>query len=54
MFHKGKPVVAVWGIGFAGRAYTHSECYNLVNFLKNDPIYGGNIVMIGVNDDWRT
>jgi hypothetical protein len=54
MFHKGKPVVAVWGIGFPGRAYTHQECYNLVNFLKNDPCYGGNIVMIGVNDDWNT
>jgi hypothetical protein len=54
MFHKGKPVVAVWGIGFPGRAYTHQECYNLINFLKNDPVYGGNIVMIGVNDDWQT
>jgi len=54
MYHNGKPVVAVWGIGFSGRAYTHEECYNLVNFLKNDPNYGGNIVMIGVNDDWRT
>jgi hypothetical protein len=54
MFHKGMPVVAVWGIGFPGRAYTHQECYNLVNFLKNDPNYGGNIVMIGVNDDWCT
>ncbi len=54
MFHKGMPVVAVWGIGFPGRAYTHQECYNLINFLKNDPNYGGNIVMIGVNDDWRT
>ena len=54
MTHKGKPVVAVWGIGFSGRAYTHQECYNLVNFLKNDANYGGNTVMIGVNDNWRT
>jgi hypothetical protein len=54
MFHRGKPVVAVWGIGFAGRAYSHYDCYNLVNFLKNDAVYGGNIVVVGVNDDWRT
>jgi glycoprotein endo-alpha-1,2-mannosidase len=52
MRHRGKPVVAVWGIGF-GRAYEGQEVYNLVNFLKNDPVYGGNIVMIGVNDTWR-
>ena len=29
--HKGKPVVAVWGIGFNdGRAYTIAECGNLI------------------------
>jgi hypothetical protein len=53
MRHRGKPVVAIWGIGF-GRAYEGEEVYNLVNFLQNDPVYGGNIVMIGVNDTWRS
>jgi hypothetical protein len=53
MHHRRKPVVAVWGIGF-GRAYEGEEVYNLVNFLQNDPVYGGNIVMIGVNDTWRS
>jgi hypothetical protein len=53
MYHRGKPVVAVWGIGF-GRAYEGQNVYDLVNFLKNDPCYGGNIVMIGVNDTWRS
>ena len=54
MFHKGKPVVAVWGIGFSGRAYTHAECQTLIDFLKNDPNYGGNTVVVGVKDSWRT
>ena len=55
MFHKGKPVVAVWGIGFNdGRLYTLQECLNLVNFLKNDPVYGGNVVMLGVPSNWRS
>src|SRR5258706_505155 len=36
--HRGKPVVAVWGIGFNdGRDYTLAECRRLIEFLKNDP-----------------
>ena len=54
MYHRGKPVVAVWGIGWTDRAYTWAECLDLVTFLKDDPTYGGNIVMIGVNDNWRS
>jgi hypothetical protein len=55
LHHNGKPVVTVWGIGFNDdRQYTLSECLALVNFLKNDPNYGGNTVMIGVPSYWRT
>ena len=53
MFHNGKPVVSLWGFGF-GRAYEGDESYNLINFFKNDPCYGGNVVMLGVNDNWRS
>jgi glycoprotein endo-alpha-1,2-mannosidase len=54
MRHKGRPVVAVWGIGFNdGRQYTLPECFDLVDFLKNDPFYGDNIVMVGVPSYWR-
>lgn len=53
--HDGKPVVAVWGIGFNdGRRYTLEECDRLVQFLKEDPKYGGNAVMVGVPTGWRT
>ncbi|NWK55997.1 xylosidase/arabinosidase [Verrucomicrobiaceae bacterium N1E253] len=52
--HKGKPVVAVWGVGFSDdRKYTLSECEKLVNFLKTDKRYGGNAVMLGVPTHWR-
>ncbi len=50
----GKPVVAVWGIGFdEGRDYTLGECERLIDFLKNDPKYGGNCIMAGVPYGWR-
>lgn len=50
----GKPVVAVWGIGFNDhRDYTLDECRSLIDFLKNDPTYGGCTVMVGVPAHWR-
>ena len=55
LHHDGKPVISVWGIGFnEGRKYTLAECRDLIHFLKHDPKYGGNTVMIGVPTAWRT
>jgi hypothetical protein len=49
--HRGKPLVAVWGVGFNDRrAYTLAECRQLVEALKRD----GCTVMLGVPAHWRT
>lgn len=54
LHHDGKPVVAVWGMGFAdGRKYTLAECLDLVKFLQEDPQVGGCTVMVGVPAYWR-
>jgi len=48
--HRGKPLVAVWGLGFGDkRDYTLDECASLVDFLKKD----GCSVMLGVPTYWR-
>jgi Glycosyl hydrolases family 18 len=53
--HAGKPVVAVWGIGFSdGRAYTLEECGQLLRFLHDNPEFGRCTVMAGVPWGWRT
>jgi len=55
LHHLGRPVVAIWGIGFNdGRKYSLDECAALIRFFKADPKYGGNIVMVGVPAWWRT
>ena len=51
--HNGKPVVTLWGL-FADRADQHAAFTKVIDFLKNDPKYGGCEVMLGTNNDWRT
>ena len=52
--HNGKPVIAVWGIGFNdNRRYSLKECMELITFLQEDEKYGGFCVMIGVPTYWR-
>lgn len=52
--HRGKPLVAVWGVGFGDdRQYTLAECRQLIEFLKNDPEAGGCSVLLGVPTGWR-
>ena len=55
LHHNGKPLVAIWGLGFPDRPYNIRDIgiMRLVDFLKNDPEYGGCAVMLGVPTFWR-
>jgi hypothetical protein len=55
VFHDGKPLVTIWGIGFPDRAYNirNIGLARFIDFLKNDPEYGGCVVMLGVPTFWR-
>lgn len=48
--HKGKPVVAVWGLGFSGVAVPTNDAQTIINFFKS----AGCTVMGGVPYNWRT
>ncbi|MEQ8846716.1 sulfatase-like hydrolase/transferase [Botrimarina sp.] len=53
LHHRGKPLVAVWGVGFTDggkpRDYSLQECRRLVTDLKEQ----GCAVMLGVPTGWR-
>lgn len=51
--HAGRPVVALWGVGFRNRDYGPGEVGSLIDFLKNDPDCGGLTIMLGVPTYWR-
>jgi hypothetical protein len=55
LFHNGKPLVAIWGLGFPDRPYSTRDIglNRVIDFLKNDPVYGGCAVMLGVPTYFR-
>jgi hypothetical protein len=55
LHHNGKPLVAIWGLGFPDRPYNIRKIgiERFIDFLKNDPVYGGCSVMVGVPTFWR-
>jgi len=55
LYHNAKPVVAIWGVGFPDRPYNIRSIglERLIDFLQNDPQYGGCTVMLGVPTFWR-
>lgn len=55
LYHNGKPLVALWGVGFNdGRKYTLKSVEKIIDFLQNDPVYGGCSILLGVPTYWRT
>jgi len=55
LYHQGKPLVAIWGLGFPDRPYRLQAIGidRLIAFLKHDPEYGGCAVMLGVPTYFR-
>jgi hypothetical protein len=55
VYHNGKPLVTIWGLGFPDRDYNirNIGIARFIDFLKNDSKYGGCAVMLGVPTYWR-
>ncbi|MGA2868342.1 MAG: glycoside hydrolase family 71/99-like protein [Verrucomicrobiota bacterium] len=55
LYQHGKPIVVIWGLGFPDRGYNIRDIGmdKVINFLKNDPQYGGCAVMLGVPTYFR-
>lgn len=55
LYHNGKPLIAIWGVGFGGgRKYGYEEIQSLIDFFKNDEECGGCSILLGVPTYWRT
>jgi glycoprotein endo-alpha-1,2-mannosidase len=55
LFHNDKPLIALWGIGSSGRKSGHiPEIFEMMDFFKNDPQYGGCSIHLGVPSRWRS
>lgn len=59
LYHNGKPLVALWGFGFPHRHGSEAGLdveywAELIQFFKEDSIYGGCAIMAGVPTHWRT
>ncbi len=55
LYHRGKPLVVIWGLGFPDRPYDIRKIgiEKLISFFKSDPTYGGCSVMLGVPNYFR-
>jgi hypothetical protein len=50
LYHRGRPVVAIWGFGFSGRSDTPQQAQAVIDWFKT----AGCTVMGGVPSNWRT
>jgi hypothetical protein len=51
--HHGKPLVALWGLGFNDRPEMLDEWTGLIEFLRHNPEFGGYSILLGVPYYWR-
>jgi len=55
LFHNNKPLIALWGISAGSRESGHiPEIFDIMDFFKNDPKYGGCSIHLGIPSRWRT
>jgi hypothetical protein len=53
--HNGKPVLAVWGVGFVQHPGTPQQTMELINFFENNPDPKYQVTLVGgVPHEWRT
>ncbi len=53
--HNGKPVVAIWGIGFTDRPGTATEAQDVINWFKSGVDNPAPVTLVGgVPTNWRT
>ena len=56
LHHAGRPLVAIWGVGFndSKRSYSLEVVEGFVRFLRDNPEFGECSIMLGVPTGWRT
>lgn len=53
--HHGRPLLAIWGLGFRDRAPTPEQAAELIDFFKNNPDERYRVTLVGgIPSRWRT
>jgi hypothetical protein len=53
--HHGRPLLAIWGLGFRDRAATAEQAAELIEFFKNNPEPRYRVTLVGgIPSRWRT
>lgn len=53
LYHNKKPLVGFWGIGFPDRSNDLKTTEKMIDFFKDDALYGGCSILLGVPTYWR-
>ena len=55
LHHRGKPLLAIWGLGFVDRSPTADQAADLIDFFRNHPDPRYRVTLLGgVPARWRT